>query len=256
MDLSLAYAQLPLSEASQKYCVIATHRGLYAFQRLLFGVASAPAIWQKTMDEILQGIPGVVCFYDDVLVSGANQKEHDARLRKVLIRLAKYGVWLAKYGVRLRREKCKMSVNQVRYLGFTISGSGLQTNDDKIKAIVKAPAPTDLSTLQSFLVLVTFYSRFVQGCSDCLHPLRRLLGKEVPWEWSEECAQAFEKIKFKLSTAPVLAHFDVTRTVIVECDASPQGLGACLLHEYSDGSRRPVCYVSRAFFCRSSLQPN
>ena len=246
LDLSQAYAQLPLSEASQKYCVIATHRGLYAFQRLPFGVASDPAIWQKTMDEILQGIPGVVCFYDDVLVSGANQKEHDARLRKVLIRLAKYGV-------RLRREKCKMSVNQVRYLGFTISGSGLQTNDDKIEAIVKAPAPTDVSTLQSFLGLVIFYSRFVQGFSDCLHPMRRLLWKEVPWEWSEECAQAFEKIKVKLSTSPVLVHFDVIMTIIVECDASPQGLRACLLHEYSDDSRRPVCYVSRAL---SSAEPH
>ena len=68
LDLRQAYAQLPLSEAIQKYCVIATHRGLYAFHRLPFGVASAPAIWQKTMDEILQGVPGVVCFYDDVLV--------------------------------------------------------------------------------------------------------------------------------------------------------------------------------------------
>ena len=117
-----------------------------------------------------------------------------------------------------------MSVNQVRYLGFTISGSGLQTNDDKIEAIVKAPAPTDVSTLQSSLGIVPLHSRFVQGFSDCLHPKRRLLGKEVPWKWSEECAQAFEKIKVKLSTALVLAHFDVTRTVIVECDASPQGL--------------------------------
>ena len=68
LDLRQAYALLPLSEASQKYCVIATHRELYAFQRLPFGVASAPAIWQKTMDEILQGISGLVCFYDDVLV--------------------------------------------------------------------------------------------------------------------------------------------------------------------------------------------
>ena len=105
LDLSQAYAQLPLSEASQKYCVIATHRGLYAFQRLPFGVASAPTIWQKTMDEILQGISGMVCFYDDV--AGANQTEHEACLHKVLIRLAKYGV-------QLRREKCKMSVNLVR----------------------------------------------------------------------------------------------------------------------------------------------
>ena len=78
LDLRQAYAQLPLSKASQKYCVIASHRELYAFQRLPFGVASAPAIWQKTMNEILQGIPCVVCFYDDVLVSGTVIVECDA----------------------------------------------------------------------------------------------------------------------------------------------------------------------------------
>ena len=106
---------------------------------------------------------------------------------------------------------------------------------------MKARSPTDVSTLQYFLGLITFYGRFVQGFSDCLHPLRRLLGKEVLREWSEECAHAFDAIKVKLSTAPALARFDVTRTVIVECGASPQGLAACLLHEYSDGCRRPVC---------------
>ena len=72
------------------------------------------------------------------------------------------------------------------------------------------------------------------------------MGKDVLWNWSQECENAFADIKRLLSTAPVLAHFDVNKKVIVECDASPFGLGACLLHEFPDGSVRPVCYVSRA----------
>ncbi|XP_065188286.1 uncharacterized protein K02A2.6-like [Sycon ciliatum] len=234
-----AYAQLPLSEASQKYCVIATHRGLYAFNRLPFGVASAPAIWQQTMDQILQGIPGVVCFYDDILITGATPAEHDERLRQVLERLAEFGV-------RLRLEKCVLSVDQVRYLGFTVSGEGIQTNGDKVAAIVDAPPPKDQTALQSFIGLVMFYSRFVPSISDVLQPLRQLLVKDAPWDWSSECQESFEKVKSLMADAPILAHFDINRKVIVECDASPYGLGACLLQEDDTGSRRPVCFVSRA----------
>lgn len=239
LDLSQAYAQLPLSQSSQRYCVIATHRGLYAFQRLPFGVASAPAIWQKTMDEILSGFEGVVCFFDDVLITGATEEEHNERLRKVLRRLAEYGI-------RLRLEKCKLAVQQVRYLGFTVSGSGLQTNDDKVSAITNAPAPKDVASLQSFMGLVTFYSRFIPNFSSVTQPLRQLLAKNVPWAWTTECDKVFRQVKDLLVAAPILAHFDVSKKVIVECDASPYGLGACLLQESEDGSRRPVCFVSRS----------
>ena len=103
------------------------------------------------MDQILAGIPGVACFYDDVLISGATQQEHDERLRTVLSRFASHGI-------RLRREKCKIGASEVRYLGFTVSSDGLKTTDDKVEAIINAPAPKDVPTLQSFLGLVTFYS--------------------------------------------------------------------------------------------------
>ncbi|XP_065199099.1 uncharacterized protein K02A2.6-like [Sycon ciliatum] len=239
LDLSQAYAQLPLSERSQKYCVITTHRGLYAFQRLPFGVSSAPAIWQKTMDEILHDIPGVVCFYDDILITGCDVEEHDRRLKLVLARLAERGV-------RLRKQKCAIRVDRVRYLGYSISRNGLEPNQDKVEAILKASAPKNVQALQSFLGCVNFYNRFLPDMSSVLKPLNNLLRKGVPWNWTDECEKVFDQVKRMLTSAPVLAHFDVNEKVVVECDASPYGIGACLMHEYADGSRRPVCYVSRS----------
>jgi len=119
LDLSQAYAQLPLDSESQRYCVIATHKGLYAFTRLPFGVSSAPAIWQRTIEQILQGIPGVVVYFDDILITGCNRQEHDERLRTVLRRFQEAGL-------RLRQEKCSIAEPEVSYLGFTVSTQGLQ----------------------------------------------------------------------------------------------------------------------------------
>ena len=92
LDLRQAYFQLPLDEASRKYVTVNTHRGLYEYTRLPFGVASAPALFQKTMDTILQGIPGVKCYIDDILVTGANDQEHLQNLEQVLERLSLQGV--------------------------------------------------------------------------------------------------------------------------------------------------------------------
>ena len=92
VDLSQAYTQLPLSDDSQKPCVIATHGGLFAFTRLTFGVSSAPPIWQKTIEQILAGIDGVIVYFDDILITGTNQAEHDTRrLRQVLDSLKRQG---------------------------------------------------------------------------------------------------------------------------------------------------------------------
>ena len=129
LDLRQAYAQLKLSESSQKYCVISTHRGLYAYTRLPFGVASAPSIWQRVIEQIVQGIPGVCVYFDDLLVSAESQADHDFRMRQVMERFRKHGV-------RLSRDKCVLCQQEVSYLGYTISGEGIQPNDDKVRAIL------------------------------------------------------------------------------------------------------------------------
>ena len=239
VDLSQAYTQLPLSEDSQKLCVIATHRGLFAFTRLPFGVSSAPSIWQKTIEQILAGIDGVIVYFDDILITGTNQAEHDTRLRQVLDRFEKAGL-------QLKKAKCELNQESVKYLGFIVSSKGLHADPSKVSAIAKAPQPTNSSELHSFLGLVNFYGRFIPNASQLLYPLNRLLQKGTEWNWTPECQHAFIQCKEILASSNVLAHYDPKKPLILECDTSPTGIGACLLQPDKVGYLRPVTYVSRS----------
>lgn len=239
LDLSQAYAQLPLDDESRRYCVISTHKGLFAYTRLPFGVSSAPGIFQRTIEQIVQGIPGVGPYYDDLLIGGADELEQAKRARAVLDRFAQQGV-------RLQGEKCEFFKTDVTFLGYRISQNGLNPTNDKVAAIQNAPAPTDVSSLKSFLGLVTFYRKFIPDASTLLHPLHELTKSGVEWRWSKECEEVFDKVKTILSAEPVLAHYDIHVPLVLQCDASPHGVGACLFHKMSDSSLQPVHYVSRA----------
>ena len=132
------------------------------------------------------------------------------------------------------------------YLGYTVSKDGLKPDIRKVEAIVNAPRPSNVSTLKSFLGLVNFYGRFIPDCATLLHPLNQLLRKEESFVWTVDCTRAFEAVKQRLSSYPISAHYDVNLPVVIECDASPYGIGASLLHAYPDGSEHPVVFVSRA----------
>ena len=177
--------------------------------------------------------------FDDILMSDSCRKEHDDRLRQVLARFEKYGV-------RVGKKKCVFYQNQVQYLGFVVSKDGVHPDADKVNAIFNAPIPTDVSSLQSFLGLVNFYGRFVQNLSCVLHPLHELLKKNVKWKWTPKCQDAFDEVKRKLSSSPLLVHYDPKLPVVLDVDASPYGIGGCLSHVMPDGSKRPVYFVSRA----------
>lgn len=150
LDLSQAYQQLILDGDSEKYLTINTHRGLYRYTRLPFGVASAPAIFQKTMDTVLQGIPNVICYIDDILVTGADDAEHLRNLAEVLQRLEEHGI-------RMKKAKCTFMKAEVEYLGHRVDAEGLHTTPDKLAAISKAPALKNVQELRSFLVLLNYY---------------------------------------------------------------------------------------------------
>ena len=117
LDLSQAYQQVPLAEESRKYVVINTHRGLFQYHRLPFGVSSAPGVFQRVMENLLKDIPGVVVYLDDILITGKTDNEHLATLEEVLQRLAAAGL-------HLKREKCTFLVPSVTYLGFKIDSQG------------------------------------------------------------------------------------------------------------------------------------
>lgn len=238
LDLSMAYNQLVLDEESQKYTCINTHRGLFAYTRLVFGLSSAPAIFQRVMEGLLAGIGGVLCLLDDVLITGQDRFQHLERLHQVLQRLQDAGLVLQK-------EKCEFFKNEINYLGYVINKKGLKKSPEKIKAIEQAPVPTNVSQLQSFLGLVNYYRCFVSDASTILSPLYELLRKGKKWKWSKTENEAFLGIKKILTSDQILTHFNPDAKIILTVDASPNGLGAILSQIDSDQQEKPIAFASR-----------
>lgn len=144
LDMSQAYQQLILDEESRKYVVINTHKGLFQYTRLPFGISSAPAIFQRVMEGLLQGIPHVSVYLDDILITGKNDVEHLATLEAVLTRFEEAGL-------RLKRSKCVFMAPSVEYLGHTIDAEGLHPTESKVKAIKNAPVPKNVTELRAYL---------------------------------------------------------------------------------------------------------
>lgn len=239
IDLSQAYNQIELDELSKCYTVINTHRGLYRYNRLVYGLSSSAGIFQRTMCNLFKDIPNVEVFLDDVIIGGKDKVQHLKALEAVFSRLEQYGL-------RLKKDKCVFLVNEVQYLGYVISREGIKTDPRKIEAITKIPRPSNTTEVRSFLGMVNFYSKFVNNMSARLVPLYNLLKRGVNWYWSKECERAFIEIKNILTSADVLAHYDPSKPLTLTCDASARGVGGVLTQPAADGrGERPVAYVSR-----------
>ena len=238
LDLAHAYQQLPLDVESRPYTTINTHRGLFHYTRLPFGVAAAPAIFQHTMESLLGDLPHVCIYLDDILVTGESDAAHLRNLAAVLERLESVGV-------RLKREKCSFMIPEVEYLGHRISTQGIQPVSEKVRAVRDAPTPKDVSQLRSFLGMVTYYGKFLPNMATLMRPLYDLLQSARNWSWGDTQEQAFRKAKDLLSSAPLLTHYDPSKPLLLSCDASPYGVGAVLSHRLDNGTERPIAYASR-----------
>lgn len=245
LDMSQAYAQLCLDKESKKYTVINTPKGLFQYNRLAFGISSAPGIFQRAMEELFQDLPQVLCYLDDVLIVGKNRGDHDRLLEVVLGRLEGAGL-------KLRWEKCSLGVREVRYLGFKIDAQGIHPTSEKVDAIRKAPTPTNVTQLRSYLGLLNFYRRFIPKAADILQPLNDLLKAKTPWNWGEAQEKAFQASKEALIKSKALVHFDGDKPIVVAADSSSYGIGAVLYHRVGD-TEFPVCFSSRTL---SSAEKN
>ena len=206
--------------------------------RLPFGVSSSPGIFQRCMENILQGISHVCVYLDDILITGSTHEEHIANLKEVLHRLSKAGL-------RLKLAKCTFMAKEVVYLGHKLSAEGLFPTPEKIKAIQKAPHPKNLTELKAFLGLVNYYSRFIPNLSSILEPLYRLLRKSIKWHWKRDQEKSFQKAKAMLQSPDILAYYDPSKKLLLTCDASPYGVAA-VLSQIDKEIERPIGYVSRS----------
>ena len=169
-------------------------------------------MFQQIMDTILQGIPGVLCYVDDILVTGSTDEEHLERL-EVFRRLQDHDI-------RLKTSKCFFMKDSVAYLGHLIDAKGIRALPEKIAAIVKTPLPRNVHQLRSFLGLVGYYRKFLPNLTTVLQPLNELLQKNHKWVWSNECSRAVEKVEWLLTTTDVLTHYDPKLPLRLAADAS------------------------------------
>lgn len=188
IDLADAYLQIKVNEESRQLLTINTHKGLYQYNRLCFGIKSAPGIFQQIMDTMLAGVSGAFSYLDDLIVVAKTVAEHNEILTNVFNRLKEWGF-------HVKTDKCGLFWSKIHYLGFIIDKSGRRPDPEKIKPILKMPPPTDISTLRSFIGMINYYGQFVRQMRELRAPLDKLLLKDVKWSWTVECQRSFERRK-------------------------------------------------------------
>ncbi|KAJ8706686.1 hypothetical protein PYW07_012764 [Mythimna separata] len=250
IDLSQAYNQIEL-EDPDNLTVINTHKGLFKYKRLVYGLSSSPGIFQRIMSNLVNDIPNVQVFLDDIIIGTTTMTQHLETLETLLERLHNSGI-------KLKKNKCFFMTNQVKYLGYIISADGIKTDPEKVEGIINIPSPRNVTELRSFLGTINFYAKFVGNLSTILAPLYNLLKKGITWNWDRECELSYRKVKSILTSVDVLAHYDPDKPLFLTCDASARGLGG-VLTQLCEGEcagagvgagtgprERPVIYVSRA----------
>ena len=239
LDLASGYWQIKVNTNSQEKTAFATHQGLFEFRVMPFGVMNAPAVFQRLMQRVLSGLQFVSVYLDDVIVYSETLEEHVSHLRTVFERLRTANL-------KLNPAKCKFVCEEVDYLGHVITPVGLKPSERNLAAVREFPVPTKLKHLRQFLGLTSHYRRFIHNYAKLAHPLYALTRKGAQYLWTAECEVAFEALKSKLVTPPILAYPDFSKDFIIETDASKYGLGAILSQRQEDRRLHPVAYASRS----------
>ena len=227
LDANSGFWQIPLADQSKLLTTFVTPFGRYCFNKLPFGISSAPELYQKRMNQVLEGLPGVLCLIDDTLIYGKDQSEHDARLLAALRRLEEAGV-------TLNTNKCAFRQKSVKFIGHMIDEHGIRADPDKTAAVRDMDTPKSITELRRFMGMVNQLGKFSHQIADLGQPLRALLSIKNAWMWGPEQERAFVGIKNELARATVLSLYDPKADTKVLADASAFGLGAVLLQQHGD----------------------
>ncbi|CAA7017008.1 unnamed protein product [Microthlaspi erraticum] len=233
LDLKSGYHQIRIKPRDEWKTAFKTREGLFEWLVMPFGLSNAPSTFMRVMNQALRPYIGkfLVVYFDDILVFSSNTEEHIDHLRLILLVLRRETLFVA-------RQKCDFATDRVLFLGYVVSSKGLSMDESKVDAVRSWPTPHTVSDVRSFHGLASFYRRFVPNFSAIMAPLTDCM-KEGKLQWTEEAAAAFEVIKHKLTTAPILVLPDFEVPFELHCDASKLGFGAVLSQQ-----SKPVTFYS------------
>ena len=240
VDMKCGFWQVKLDDASADLTTFNTPSGRFRWLRMPFGISTAPEEFQRRQHEAVEGLPGVISVYDDILIFGEGDTtdeamvDHDKKMNALMERCKERNI-------TLNKDKIQLKMPEVRFLGHLLTANGVQADPDKVRAITEMPNPTDVKGVQRLLGVVNYLSKFLPQLSEVCEPLRTLTLKETLWCWLDVHDQAFKRIKELVTEAPVLRYYDPSEELTLQCDASDKGLGAALLQQ-----GQPIAYASRA----------
>ena len=240
IDLKDAFWQIPLHPSSRpKTAFTVPGRPLYQFTVMPFGLCNAPQTMCRLMDKVIphQLHDRVFVYLDDLLVISSTLEEHFALLEEVASRLRE-----AKLTVNV--EKSNYCLTSTRYLGYVVGGGCLRVDPEKVEAVSSFPIPKTTRQVRRFLGMSGWYSRFIPNYASLASPLTDIIGKKK-FLWSQSCQNAFDDIKTKLTTAPVLTHANFSKKFYIQCDASKSGVGSVIFQRDDEGYDHPIAFYSK-----------
>lgn len=223
LDALSGFTQIEIAQEDVEKTAFRTHRGLFQFKRMPFGLKNGPSIFQRTMQNILSPYLWLftLVYIDDIVVYSKSYEEHLIHLDKVLEAIERAGLTLSP-------KKCHLFYASILLLGHKVSRLGLSTHEEKVKAITELQRPSKMSELQTFLGMVVYFSAFIPYYSSIAAPLFQLLRKGTAWRWGPDEEHAFEAAKAALKSAPVLGHPIEGKPYRLYTDASDEAIGCCL----------------------------
>ncbi|GJY39250.1 putative reverse transcriptase domain-containing protein [Tanacetum coccineum] len=235
IDLRSGYHQLRVREEDIPKTAFRTRYGHYEFQVMPFGLTNAPAVFMDLMNRVCKPYLDkfVIVFIDDILIYSKNKEEHEEHLKQILELLKKEELY-AKF------SKCEFWIPKVQFLGHVIDSEGIHVDPAKIESIKDWTSPKSPTEIRQFLGLAGYYRRFIEGFSKIAKPMTKLTQKKVKFEWGDKQEAAFQLLKQKLCSAPILALPEGSEDFIAYCDASKKGLGAVLMQR-----EKVISYASR-----------
>ncbi|GJW19818.1 putative reverse transcriptase domain-containing protein [Tanacetum coccineum] len=224
IDLRSGYHQLRVQEEDIPKTAFRTRYGHYEFQVMPFGLTNAPAVFMDLMNRVCKPYLDkfVIVFIDDILIYSKNKQEHEEHLKLILELLKKEELY-AKF------SKCEFWIPKVQFLGHVIDSQGIHVDPAKIKSIKDWASPKSPMEIHQFLGLDGYYRRFIEGFSKISKPMTKLTQKKVKFEWGDKQETAFQLLKQKLCSAPILALPEGSEDFIVYCNALIKGLGTVLM---------------------------